>query len=84
MTISPPLCSRTIKEKRDAYVRRLNEIYENNVKKVRMRLSRELSREAGSAGFLATFPALTGVLFSDCTSSGSVSWLAHPLLLLTT
>lgn len=31
----PPLCPRTIKEKRDAYVRRLNEIYENNLKKVR-------------------------------------------------
>ncbi|KFZ53598.1 hypothetical protein N321_11389, partial [Antrostomus carolinensis] len=29
----PLLCSRTIKEKRDAYVRRLNEIYENNIKK---------------------------------------------------
>ncbi|KAL2304631.1 hypothetical protein Nmel_006582 [Mimus melanotis] len=27
---------RTIKEKRDAYVRRLNDIYENNVKKVSM------------------------------------------------
>lgn len=53
----PLLCSRTIKDKRDAYVRRLNEIYENNVKKVRVHLSRELSRHAGSAGFLATFPA---------------------------
>lgn len=31
----PPLCPRAIKEKRDAYIRRLNEIYENNLKKVR-------------------------------------------------
>ncbi|KFP91322.1 hypothetical protein N311_06323, partial [Apaloderma vittatum] len=49
---------RTIKEKRDAYVRRLNEIYENNLNKVRMCLSHKPSREAGSASFLAPFPAL--------------------------
>lgn len=60
----PPLCSRTIKEKRDAYVRRLNEIYENNIKKVRTCLSCEPRGEAGSAGFLAPFPAVTGALFS--------------------
>ncbi|PKK18593.1 glutathione reductase, partial [Columba livia] len=39
---------RTIKEKRDAYVRRLNEIYENNVKKVRMRLSHQQSSESNN------------------------------------
>lgn len=32
-----PALFRTIKDKRDAYVRRLNDIYENNVKKVSMR-----------------------------------------------
>lgn len=41
-----PSFSRTIKEKRDAYVRRLNEIYENNVAKVRMLLFPEAGVEA--------------------------------------
>ncbi|XP_021249992.1 glutathione reductase, mitochondrial isoform X2 [Numida meleagris] len=35
-----PSFSRTIKEKRDAYVRRLNEIYENNVTKARIDIIR--------------------------------------------
>lgn len=65
-------------------MRRLNEIYENNIKKVRMRLSCELSREAGSDGFLAFFPALMGVLFSKHGSAVSDSWLSHLLLLLIT
>ncbi|XP_030335314.1 glutathione reductase, mitochondrial isoform X2 [Strigops habroptila] len=36
----PLLSSRTIKEKRDAYVRRLNEIYENNLKKAHIDIIR--------------------------------------------
>lgn len=41
-----PSFSRTIKEKRDAYVRRLNEIYENNLTKVWMLLFPEPGMEA--------------------------------------
>lgn len=67
----PLLSSRTIKEKRDAYVRRLNEIYANNLKKVRMCLSCKPNGEVGPVGFSATFPALMGVIFLPAPLAGS-------------
>lgn len=59
-----PSSSRTIKEKRDAYVRRLNEIYENNVTKVWMLLFPEPAVEAGLSVYFLCSSALMQYLGS--------------------
>ncbi|KAM4672591.1 glutathione reductase, mitochondrial isoform 8-T8 [Amazona ochrocephala] len=73
----PLLSSRTIKEKRDAYVRRLNEIYENNLKKAQCDCRCRLHR-SGNRGN----PLHTGlqVIPADPPGQGSEDFRLHDQL----
>lgn len=79
VTVFPALF-RTIKDKRDAYVRRLNDIYENNVKKVSMGSVYPAIQGAKVMDFWPVFQLLWAS--SSCGSPGSISCLPHLILLL--